>query len=207
MQLLAGDRLGPYEIIAPIGSGGMGTVYLANDPRLERIVAIKVCPKRFNARFAQEARAIAALNHPHICQIYDVGPNYLVLEHVDGKPLCGPMAVNEALKLAIQIASALEEAHRRGILHRDLKPGNILVTANGSGKLIDFGLAKLTNPSDSAVTGSVDGAIVGTVAYMAPEQARAEPLTSVPTCSASALSFTSCFRENELSREIRRQPY
>src|SRR5271165_721119 len=142
MPFTTGDKLGPYEILALIGAGAMGEVWKARDTRLNRFVAVKYLKHDHNSRFEQEARAIAALNHPHICQIYDIGPNYLVLEFVEGKPISGPLRVEEALKLAIQIAGALEEAHARGILHRDLKPGNILVTGNGTSKLIDFGLAK-----------------------------------------------------------------
>src|SRR5260221_670355 len=155
MSLSPGTRLGPYEILAAIGSGGMGEVYRARDARLGRDVAIKVLPQAFAThpdrlrRFEDEARAVAALNHPHICQIYDIGPGYLVLEYVDGGPLGGPMAVEQALPLALQMASALEAAHARGILHRDLKPGNIMVTRQGTAKLLDFGLAKLmASPQD-----------------------------------------------------------
>ena len=124
-------QLGPYQIVGVIGAGGMGTVYQARDTRLNRVVAIKVSEARFNARFEREARAVAALNHPHICTLYDVGPNYLVMEYVEGQPLHGPMPVSEALRLAIQMADALEAAHRKGIVHRDLKPGNVLVTEIG----------------------------------------------------------------------------
>jgi TolB-like protein/predicted Ser/Thr protein kinase len=176
MPFSAGDKLGPYEILAPIGAGGMGEVWKARDTRLNRTVAIKRLTGRHSARFEQEARAIAALNHPHICQIYDVGPDYLVMEYVEGRPLNGPLHVEEAVKLALQIASALEEAHGRGILHRDLKPANILVTPKGSAKLLDFGLAKLTTEADSDLTRTIEGAILGTVAYMAPEQAEGKPL-------------------------------
>ena len=132
MPLSAGDKLGPYELLAPIGAGGMGEVWKARDTRLDRIVAIKQIKSQHSARFEQEARAIAALNHPNICQIFDVGPDYLVLEYVEGQPLKGPMAAEEAIKLALQIGGALEEAHGHGILHRDLKPANILLTAKGA---------------------------------------------------------------------------
>src|SRR5271170_7353878 len=144
MSFSPGDKLGPYEIVALIGSGGMGEVWKAHDTRLGRIVAIKRLNRQHGERFEQEARAVAALNHPNICQIFDVGPDYLVLEFIDGKPLAGPLPMEETVRLAIQIASSLEEAHGRGILHRDLKPANILVTPNGTAKLLDFGLAKLT---------------------------------------------------------------
>src|SRR5271170_1961539 len=116
MPLSEGDKLGPYEILAPLGAGGMGEVWKARDTRLNRIVAIKRLKAQHGARFNQEARAIAALNHPHICQIYDIGPDYLVMEYVEGKALCGPLGAEEAVKLALQIAAALEEAHEKGIL-------------------------------------------------------------------------------------------
>src|SRR5580692_10965384 len=143
MPLAAGDKLGPYEILTPIGAGGMGEVWKARDPRLNRIVAVKRLKGQHTARFEQEAHTIAALNHPNICQIHDIGPDYLVMEYAEGKPLSGPLGMADAVRLALQIASALEEAHSRGVLHRDLKPANILVTVKGSAKLLDFGLAKL----------------------------------------------------------------
>jgi serine/threonine-protein kinase len=174
--------LGPYRIVGVIGAGGMGTVYQAMDTRLNRMVAIKVSEARFNARFEREARAVAALNHPHICTLYDVGPNYLVMEYVDGRPLHGPMPVSEALRLAIQMADALEAAHRKGIVHRDLKPGNVLVTKSGV-KVLDFGLAKMEEPppGEEESTRTVnprteEGTIVGTTAYMSPEQAEGKPV-------------------------------
>lgn len=120
MLLETGTKLGPYEILTPLGAGGMGEVYRARDPRLERDVAIKVSAERFTSRFEQEARAIAALNHPHICQIYDVGPNYLVMELIEGKHLQGPLPLAQAAPLALEILSALEAAHAKGITHRDL---------------------------------------------------------------------------------------
>jgi len=168
-----GFRLGPYEILAPIGSGGMGEVWKARDTRLGRIVAIKRLKEPHGERFEQEARAVAALNHPNICQIHDVGPDYLVLEYIEGQPLLGPLALQEAIRLAIQIASALEEAHGRGILHRDLKPANILVTTKGTAKLLDFGLAKPMAGTDA--TRTLEGTISGTPAYMAPEQIEGKP--------------------------------
>jgi eukaryotic-like serine/threonine-protein kinase len=141
MPLSAGTKLGPYEILAPIGEGGMGEVYKARDTRLDRIVAIKVAKDQFTDRFEREARLVAALNHPHICQLHDVGPNYLVFEYIDGAQLKGPMPPADALRIALQIVEALEEAHKHGIIHRDLKPGNILLTTHGV-KVLDFGLAK-----------------------------------------------------------------
>jgi TolB-like protein/predicted Ser/Thr protein kinase len=175
MPLSPGDKLGPYEILAPIGVGGFGEVYRALDPRLNRIVAIKRIKAQHTARFQQEAHAIAALNHKNICQIHDIGPDYLVMEYVEGKPLRGPLPPEEAARLAGQIAEALEEAHAKGILHRDLKPDNILVTSAGV-KLLDFGLAKLMATADPDATKTLDGAVMGTPAYMSPEQAQAKPL-------------------------------
>src|SRR5271170_6543451 len=160
MSLSAGDKLGPYEILAPIGAGGMGEVWKARDTRLDRTVAIKRLKGQHTARFEQEARAIAALNHPNICQVYDVGPDYLVLEYVEGEPPKGPLPPAEAVRLALEITGALEEAHRRGILHRDLKPANILVTQRGGAKVLDFGLAKLVADSDADVTQTVEGTVL-----------------------------------------------
>ena len=175
MELAAGARLGPYEILAPLGAGGMGEVWKARDTRLNRVVAIKRLKVNHGARFQSEARAIAALNHPHICQIFDIGPDYLVLEYVSGERLRGPLPEREAVRLGIQIAGALEAAHDSGILHRDLKPDNVLVTKTGA-KLLDFGLAKLGGSSATDVTQTSEGVVVGTAAYMSPEQARAKPL-------------------------------
>src|SRR6185369_2455344 len=135
MPLQPGDKLGPYELLAPIGEGGMGEVWKARDPRLNRVVAIKRLKGKYTARLEQEAHAIAALNHANICTLHDIGPDYLVMEFVEGKSLTGPLPVEDVLRLAGQIAEALEEAHAKGILHRDLKPANILVTKQGSAKL------------------------------------------------------------------------
>ena len=174
MPLSAGDKVGPHEILAPLGAGGMGEVYKARDTRLDRIVAIKVSRNKFDERFEREARAVAALNHPHICHLYDVGPDYLVMEYVEGQPIHGPMPVADALRFAEQIADAMDQAHRKGIIHRDLKPANILVTKQGI-KLLDFGLAKFRRAvtmDDETVTNALTskGTILGTLHYMSPEQ-------------------------------------
>jgi len=187
MPLSAGTQLGPYEILAPIGAGGMGEVYRATDPRMGRDVAIKICAERFNDRFSREVHAVAALNHPNICHLYDVGPDYLVMELIDGPTLAerikqGAIPLEEALGIAKQIASALEAAHEKGIVHRDLKPGNIKLRPDGTVKVLDFGLAKVAEPSGSSRTENSPtitldaatrvGVILGTAAYMPPEQAR-----------------------------------
>ena len=189
LALTPGTRLGPYEIVALLGAGGMGEVYRARDSRLDRDVAIKVLPAPVAddadrlRRFEHEARAIASLNHPHICQLYDIGPGYLVLEYIDGEPLRGPVAAPEAVRQAIQIARALEAAHDRGILHRDLKPTNVLITRDGTVKLLDFGLAKLLRPTRDdpddlthTVANTIAGAVLGSPGYMSPEQAAGKPL-------------------------------
>src|SRR5215470_2377928 len=152
MTLPVGSMLGPYEILEPIGAGGMGEVYKARDTRLDRVVAIKVSKEQFSERFAREARSIAALNHPHICQLYDVGPDYLVMEYIEGAPLKAPLPLEQAMKYAGQICDAQDAAHKKNITHRDLKPANILVTKAGV-KLLDFGLARTSAPSgDETVT-------------------------------------------------------
>src|SRR5277367_1979970 len=164
MPLTAGDKLGPYEILAAIGAGGMGEVYKARDMRLNRIVAIKVSKEQFSKRFEHEARAVAALNHPNICQLYDVGPNYLVMEFVEGAPLKGPLPLGKAVEYAAQILDALDAAHQKGITHRDLKPANILVAKQGI-KLLDFGLAKQAarlSEKDATKALTHQGQIVGT---------------------------------------------
>src|SRR5262249_31490801 len=138
------DATGPVRLLAPIGAGGMAEVWKARDTRLNRVVAIKRFKGHHSGRFKVEGRAIAALNHPHICQVHDVGPDYLVLEYIEGQPLPCPLSVEEAVPLALEIARAIEAAHAKGILHRDLKPANILLTGERSIKLLDFGLAKLS---------------------------------------------------------------
>jgi len=179
MPLASGTRLGPYEIVAPIGSGGMGDVYKARDTRLGRIVAVKVLQDQFSSRFEREARAVAALNHAHICQLYDVGPNFLVMEYVEGDPVSPMQDQRRLLEIAVQLADALAAAHTAGIVHRDLKPGNILLTRAGEPKILDFGLALVrpgasTHRANDALVTEI-GTTLGTAAYMPPEQVRGEP--------------------------------
>jgi serine/threonine-protein kinase len=185
MPLSAGDKLGPYEILAPIGAGGMGEVYKARDTRLDRTVAVKVLPDHIakrddlRARFEREARAVASLNHPHICTLHDIGPGYMVMELIEGEPLAariekGAMPLDQALPLAVQIADALDRAHRAGVTHRDVKPQNIMLTRDGV-KVLDFGLAKSVakpGPTEATLTAvlTTEGTIMGTPQYMAPEQ-------------------------------------
>src|SRR5215472_12890128 len=170
-------RLGPYELIALVGKGGMGEVWRARDSRLNRDVAIKFSQAQFSDRFQREANAIAALNHPNICTLFDVGPNYLVMEYVEGEDLKGPVPLEPALEIAGQIAAALEAAHEKVIVHRDLKPRNIKIKPDGSVKVLDFGLAKSAIESaevtpDSPTLLSGTGMILGTAGYMSPEQAK-----------------------------------
>src|SRR5215472_676708 len=176
-----GTKLGPYEILAPIGAGGMGEVYRARDSRLSRDVAIKVSAEQFNERFEREARSIASLNHTNVCHLYDVGPNYLVMELVEGETLRGPIPFAEALPIIRQLIDGIEAAHDRNIVHRDLKPANIKITPEGVVKILDFGLAKAmaaepegTSDNSPTVTmgATTAGTILGTAAYMAPEQAK-----------------------------------
>jgi eukaryotic-like serine/threonine-protein kinase len=195
MAILSGKRLGPYEILSVIGAGGMGEVYRARDTRLERVVAVKILPDHLSdraelrERFEREARTIASLNHSHICTLFDIGQqdgtDYLVMEYLEGETLAerlkkGPLPIVQVLQYAIEIADALDKAHRKGITHRDLKPGNIMLTKSGT-KLLDFGLAKLkqeTTPANISLSKlptandaiTAQGAIVGTLQYMAPEQ-------------------------------------
>ncbi len=185
MPLEPGTHLGPYEILSQLGAGGMGEVYRARDPRLGRDVAIKVSAEKFNERFEREAKVVASLNHPNICALYDVGPNYIVMELVEGEEPKGPMPLDEALAICRQVAAALEAAHEKGIVHRDLKPANIKVTETGVVKVLDFGLAKVNglspasgNPDESptiSMKATQAGMILGTAGYMAPEQAKGKP--------------------------------
>ena len=187
MALAPSTRLGPYEILSPLGAGGMGEVYRARDPRMGRDIAIKVSAERFSDRFEREVHAVAALNHPNICHIYDVGPNYLVMELVEGPTLAdrikqGAIQLEEALPIARQIADALEAAHEKGIVHRDLKPANVKIKPDGTVKVLDFGLAKMAEQAAAAaspeesptatMSATIAGQIMGTASYMAPEQAR-----------------------------------
>jgi hypothetical protein len=173
MPLTPGETLGGrYQLLSKLGEGGMGEVWKARDAELGREVALKVSKAEFTARFKQEARTIAAFNHPNICHVYDVGPNFLVMELIDGAPLTGPLPVGKAVAYAGFILDALDAAHRKGFAHRDLKPANVMVTRSGVLKLLDFGLAKrqptAVGPDDDTVT--QEGHISGTLQYMSPEQ-------------------------------------
>ncbi|MBS1827078.1 MAG: serine/threonine protein kinase [Acidobacteria bacterium] len=174
-DLSAGTMLGRFQVMELVGRGGMGEVYKAHDTRLGRTVALKICRRGFSERFEREARAIATLSHPHICTLYDVGPNYLVMELIQGQPLAGPLPVETALRYAVQAADALRAAHKQGVVHRDFKPGNVLVTAAGV-KLVDFGLARMIAPG---ATGGDDltlaNQIPGTLRYISPEQLEGKP--------------------------------
>src|SRR5512144_9867 len=196
MTLPAGTRVGPYEIVEPLGFGGMGEVYRARDPRLGREIALKVLPEQVSAdadrlaRFEREARSASALNHPHIVAVYDVGRadslSYIAMELVEGRTLrelvaSGPLPAKRAVAIAAQAADALAKAHSAGIVHRDLKPENVMVSRDGFVKILDFGLAKLVAPPPSDSRGSLaptaidatrPGMLLGTVGYMSPEQAR-----------------------------------
>ena len=193
-QIPVGTKLGPYKILGILGEGGMGKVYHALDTRLDRAVAVKVSWEMFNAWFEREARAISALNHPNICTLYDIGPNYLVMELVEGETLAqrieriGPLPLEEAFDIGLQIAQALGAAHAKNIVHRDLKPANVKLTPEGRAKVLDFGLAKSIRsepvseavPSASSDTagGSMAGQALGTPSYMSPEQTRGEDVDS-----------------------------
>jgi eukaryotic-like serine/threonine-protein kinase len=190
LPLQPGDRLGPYEIVGPLGAGGMGVVYLARDERLERHVAIKLLPHDAEGdasareRFRREALAAAALDHPFICKIHEVGEYdghpYIVMEHIEGQTLdalarTGPVPIRQMLDIAHELAQALEAAHRKGLVHRDLKPTNVMLTEHGHVKVLDFGLAKqvqgdarLERSTEAALTDA--GTRLGTPAYMSPEQ-------------------------------------
>ena len=201
MSLAPGLRLGPYEILSPLGAGGMGEVYRARDTRLQRDVAVKVLPSSWAAdpdrlsRFDQEARAAAALNHPNITAVHDIGQHdgapFIVSELLDGESLRaalarGALPARQAITYAAQIASGLAAAHEKGIVHRDLKPDNVFVTIDGNAKILDFGIAKLTQPDTAgagmtlmpttpavnSIPDTVAGVVLGTIGYMSPEQVR-----------------------------------
>src|ERR1700689_5705263 len=187
MPLSAGDKIGGFKILEPIGAGGMGEVYRARDSKLDREVAIKVLPADLAqdperlARFEREAKVLASLNHPNIAQIYGVEERALVMELVPGGSLKGPLPLETALNYAKQIADALEAAHDKGIVHRDLKPANIMITSEGVVKVLDFGLAAVAQSSDPSnpvnsptltISPTRAGMILGTAGYMSPEQAR-----------------------------------
>jgi len=198
MTLASGTRLGPYEILSPLGAGGMGEVYRARDGRLGREVAVKVLPESLSldrdrlARFEQEARSASALNHPHIVTIYEVGRtdgvSWIAMELIQGSTVreltaAGPLSTKRLLALAAQAADALAKAHAAGIVHRDLKPENLMVSKDGFLKILDFGLAKLAGPAapdlsrvDTVGQGTEPGVVLGTVGYMSPEQATGRPV-------------------------------
>ena len=178
MPLTQDARLGPFEILSPLGAGGMGEVYKARDIRLDRIVAVKTSRQVFSERFEREARTIAALNHPNICRLYDVGPDYLVMEFIDGQPVAPVDSTRKLLDIAVQIADGLAAAHAAEIVHRDFKPDNILIARDGRVRILDFGLAKQAaaaeapnRPADATRTVALTeaGTTIGTVAYMSPE--------------------------------------
>ena len=228
MPLAPGTLLGPYEIGSPLGAGGMGEVYRARDTRLDRTVAVKILPQQLSSdpirkqRFEREAKTISHLNHPHICVLHDIGHqdgiDYLVMECVEGETLAkrlekGPLALAQVLKLGAQIADALDKAHRSGVVHRDLKPGNIMLTPGGA-KLLDFGLAKLVAPLASLVTLTAtkqespvtqQGTIVGTFQYMSPEQIEGRELDGRSDVFLSVLCCMKWPREKKHSRGKRKQ--
>src|SRR2546427_5501186 len=199
MALTSGTKLGPYEIVAPLGAGGMGEVYRARDTRLERTVAIKILPAAFSSdadrlqRFEHEARVLSSLNHPNLLAIHDVGAqdgvHYLVSEFLEGQTLrekmgAGLLPQRKVTEYALEIAKGLAAAHEKGIVHRDLKPENVFVTRDGRLKILDFGLAKLTHAKEgspdqttqpTATLGTEPGVVLGTLGYMSPEQLRGRP--------------------------------
>jgi len=205
--MTSGARLGPYEIVAPIGAGGMGEVYRARDTRLDREVAVKILPDsfadnaQFKIRFQREAKTISQLSHPHICALYDVGDNYLVMELLEGQTLAdrlakGSLPLGDVLKYGAQIAQALARAHRAGVVHRDLKPGNVMLTRHGA-KLLDFGLAKgRTSPPSPASDETqqrpltAEGMVIGTFNTWRPSNSLPRSPTRAPTSSPSAACST-----------------
>jgi serine/threonine protein kinase len=215
MPLDAGSRLGPYEIIAPLGAGGMGEVYRARDPRLGRDVAVKVLPDAAGAdldrlrRFEQEARAVAALSHPNVLAIFDIGVGdvpFLVTELLEGETLRalleqGPLTPGRTIGLALQLVAGLAAAHARGIVHRDLKPDNIFITGDGHLKILDFGLARHSGNGGGDLqsmtrSDTLSGTVLGTLAYMAPEQMRGLVRITGPTSLPSERSSSRCSRDS-----------
>ena len=208
MPLTPGTTLGPYRIVSQLGSGGMGVVFTAHDPRLDRRVAIKLLPpdltrdETAKQRFLQEAKAASALDHPNISTIFEInetpdGQLYLVMAHYEGETLeqrmgRGPLEVADALDIATQLGQGLAKAHAVGIVHRDIKPANLMVTADGTVKILDFGLAKLAGAEGMTQTGTT----LGTVAYMSPEQARGRRSITVPTSGRWAWCCMRCWRES-----------
>ena len=224
MTISGGTRLGPYEILAPLGAGGMGEVYRAKDTRLDRTVAIKVLPAHLSAnierrqRFEREARAVSSLSHPHICSLFDIGHqdgvDYLVMEFIEGETLenrldRGAMPTDQVLRYGIQIADALDKAHKQGVVHRDLKPGNIMLTKSGA-KLLDFGLAKLRAPESGVMVLSelpterrsltAEGTIMGRASTCRQSDWKGKRLTLAPTFSLSVRCCTKCRLEKRHSR-------
>ena len=224
-MLSPGHRLGPYVIVAPLGAGGMGEVYRAQDTRLDRIVAVKVLSRAMDERedtrqrFEREARAVSKLNHPNICTLHDVGHqdgiDYLVMECLEGETLetrlkGGPLSLTDILRYSIQIADALDRAHRSGIVHRDLKPGNIMLTKHGA-KLLDFGLAKrhrASTPTDQTATDTLthQGTISGTLPYMAPEQLEAKEADNRTDIFAFGSVLYEMLTSGRLSRGTHKPP-
>jgi serine/threonine protein kinase len=190
MRLSSGTQLGPYELLALIGTGGAGDVWTARDNRNDHVVVIKQLHAAHMVRFRPEAAAITGLSHSNICSILDVGPDYLVMEYVEGPTLRGPMAAGKATRLAIELAGAIEAAHANGIVHGDLKPGNVIVT-RGSAKLLDFGVARSRAPNPSDAAAAKMGAPTIGVAYLSPEQAQGQP----PDERSDIFSFGALFYE------------
>ena len=222
MTLEPGSRLAHYQIVEMIGKGGMGEVYRATDSRLPRDVAIKTSTLKFSERFAREAKAIASLNHPNICTLFDVGPDYLVMEMIEGPTLSerikeGPLSLDETSSIMRQVADALEYAHEKGVVHRDLKPGNIKIRPDGLVKVLDFGLAKVSpttsasDDPDNAATLTMGatqaGVVLGTAAYMAPEQAMGKVVDKRADVWAFGVVFYEMLTGARMHRRDRHNPF
>jgi eukaryotic-like serine/threonine-protein kinase len=225
MPLTAGDRVGAYEIRALIGAGGMGEVYRAFDDRLEREVALKFLPaaaladEKAQRQFREEALSLSHLNHPHICTVYETGEargqTYIAMEYVEGRTLSdlarhgGGLPIEAAGRYAAQIAGALAHAHERGVLHRDLKSSNVIITPDGRAKVLDFGLARRLQEAvvdESTRTMTQAGQVSGTLAYIAPEVLRGQSATHAATCGRWVSRFTRCSAANCRSPDRRRLP-